>query len=755
MHKWKKSVSMIVVLFFLFTLVPVASLPGIGAQGQGQGIWLPEWSVAEAMSAGEIGFPAIAAGGSHTVALKNDGTVWAWGSNLSGQLGDGTTTGRTTPVQSLINLGEIDPPDEEGAFLTLPFTDPGVTIQQGWRYTAPIGPNPDDPYAHNGIDYIKGVLNQASTWQPFEVVAAAYGKAMHSSGGGYGDFVLIRHDNKDDQGRNYYTLYSHLGSIEDTITYRADRFSTDYENWTPVSRGQKIGMAGESGTNPGWIHLHFEVNRGGYAQNKVDPYDINNTRHYYPEGNNYSGIGPDSLWLYDPLDDIELSRDFEIGESVRVARTNGLGLRLRAEHNLTATILAVMPEGSAVTITGGPQSSGGYDWWQVSYGNMEGWAAGRYLVKEEGYTAPGDPTELGQLNIKGEAVPTGGEINENRILLKGNVSDPDGEQVRLQVEHRPVGTPFSHSTGDSPLVASGTEATITIAGLSSGSYHWRARTVSSSGMTSDWVYISQGTTSFTVDRKQMPTAIFSYDPLSPIEQETVSFDASNSVPKKDIVSYQWSSGSWSDNSGPKVSKSFPTGVHNVTLTVTTEDGFVDTYEQEIEIASKDLEKAVNTVIDRAKYDMQIILDNANEIAKATAYFGNSLDTLPDKVVVDSILQVVFSSLGIDQLKESRYITELFSEIGYDMTRIFVGEAARKTADALIDNYTSGNGTLQTSILELQVEEYINLLDETRDDILDELPYLDEGQLEVILDRLNRIRGGSIMLATHYRSNRIY
>ncbi|MDD5761565.1 MAG: hypothetical protein PHP88_03550 [bacterium] len=44
--------------------------------------------------------PAIAAGSDeHTVALKGDGTVWAWGGNYSGQLGDNTTTQRTLPVQ--------------------------------------------------------------------------------------------------------------------------------------------------------------------------------------------------------------------------------------------------------------------------------------------------------------------------------------------------------------------------------------------------------------------------------------------------------------------------------------------------------------------------------------------------------------------------------------------------------------------------------------------------------------------------------
>lgn len=42
---------------------------------------------------------AIAAGGYHSLALRSDGTVWAWGYNVYGQLGDDTTTDRRTPVQ--------------------------------------------------------------------------------------------------------------------------------------------------------------------------------------------------------------------------------------------------------------------------------------------------------------------------------------------------------------------------------------------------------------------------------------------------------------------------------------------------------------------------------------------------------------------------------------------------------------------------------------------------------------------------------
>ncbi|HVF72242.1 MAG TPA: hypothetical protein VM940_11605 [Chthoniobacterales bacterium] len=40
----------------------------------------------------------IATGAFHTLALAADGTVWAWGYNFDGQLGDGTNQPRTTPV---------------------------------------------------------------------------------------------------------------------------------------------------------------------------------------------------------------------------------------------------------------------------------------------------------------------------------------------------------------------------------------------------------------------------------------------------------------------------------------------------------------------------------------------------------------------------------------------------------------------------------------------------------------------------------
>jgi alpha-tubulin suppressor-like RCC1 family protein/phosphoheptose isomerase len=48
----------------------------------------------------ETNWKSVSAGDYHTIGLKNDGTLWAWGSNSGGTLGDGTYTSSNIPVQA-------------------------------------------------------------------------------------------------------------------------------------------------------------------------------------------------------------------------------------------------------------------------------------------------------------------------------------------------------------------------------------------------------------------------------------------------------------------------------------------------------------------------------------------------------------------------------------------------------------------------------------------------------------------------------
>ena len=45
------------------------------------------------------GWQMVSSGGYHTCGIKTDGTLWCWGRNDYGQLGDGTFTNRSVPVQ--------------------------------------------------------------------------------------------------------------------------------------------------------------------------------------------------------------------------------------------------------------------------------------------------------------------------------------------------------------------------------------------------------------------------------------------------------------------------------------------------------------------------------------------------------------------------------------------------------------------------------------------------------------------------------
>ena len=63
-----------------------------------------------ANAAAMTGFTKVTAGSDFTCAVKTDGTVWCWGLNTSGQLGDGTTTNRNRPVQvsGLTDVADVD-----------------------------------------------------------------------------------------------------------------------------------------------------------------------------------------------------------------------------------------------------------------------------------------------------------------------------------------------------------------------------------------------------------------------------------------------------------------------------------------------------------------------------------------------------------------------------------------------------------------------------------------------------------------------
>ena len=53
------------------------------------------------------GVASVSAGTTHTMVIKQDGSLWGMGWNATGQLGDGTTTDRMIPVQVMTGVASV------------------------------------------------------------------------------------------------------------------------------------------------------------------------------------------------------------------------------------------------------------------------------------------------------------------------------------------------------------------------------------------------------------------------------------------------------------------------------------------------------------------------------------------------------------------------------------------------------------------------------------------------------------------------
>lgn len=85
---------------FTFLLSANGQLSGVGLNTSGElgdGTRVNKSSPVQTAAGGT--WKKVSSGTGHTVAIKTDGTLWSWGSGNSGQLGDGTLTSKSSPVQ--------------------------------------------------------------------------------------------------------------------------------------------------------------------------------------------------------------------------------------------------------------------------------------------------------------------------------------------------------------------------------------------------------------------------------------------------------------------------------------------------------------------------------------------------------------------------------------------------------------------------------------------------------------------------------
>ena len=128
--------------------------------------------------------------------------------------------------------------------LVHPITPPIITATFGQKNSSFDKSKIVWPNGHKGVDY------QAKLGQT--IFAAAAGEVIATdSGGQFGNYVKIKHDN------GMYTFYAHLSSK--SVTQGR------------VSAGQPIGAAGSTGTKSSGVHLHFALSTSGSTANAIDP----------------------------------------------------------------------------------------------------------------------------------------------------------------------------------------------------------------------------------------------------------------------------------------------------------------------------------------------------------------------------------------------------------------------------------------------------------------------------------------------------
>ena len=202
---------------------------------------------------GLTGVIAISAGGYHSMALKSDGTVWAWGYNYYGQLGNGGTTNSSTPVQVSDQTGLTGV----------------IAISAGGWYSMALKSN-GEVWAWGLNDY--GQLGNGGTTNsstPAQVSGLTDMTAI--SAGGDCSMALKSNGKVWAWGDNYYGQLGNGGTTNSNIPVQV----SDLSGVTAISAGGSNSMALKSNGTV-WAWGSYYIGEGDATLSRNKPVQVSN-----------------------------------------------------------------------------------------------------------------------------------------------------------------------------------------------------------------------------------------------------------------------------------------------------------------------------------------------------------------------------------------------------------------------------------------------------------------------------------------------
>lgn len=184
-------------------------------------------------------------------------------------------------------------------------------VTGNWIITQTFAEHLEWAAAHPDVLY-NGGLDLYSGERTIRAAAAGTVRKIGFDASGYGNYIVLSHD-------GFETLYAHL--LKAPVLAAGDQ----------VKAGEEIGIMGTTGKSTG-VHLHFEVRVNG------EPID------------------PESVIAED-----QTAEEFAAGDQCQVACDYGANLRTKPSADY-ADVVARMPKGTLVTITGAAQDFGGLRW---------------------------------------------------------------------------------------------------------------------------------------------------------------------------------------------------------------------------------------------------------------------------------------------------------------------------------------------------------------------------------------------------------